>query len=163
VHSTPLLWPQDRWPLTLLVLALSAAHVLVARLVPPPKPANRADALALCRLALTLPPCLPIRLDGKWITLAFAVEGAILVWTGFRSMNRPPARWRLFPSRARRRPATDFLASTAISVQRAIRRLCRPDPLLRRSHLRRARTRLLGRPDELNALGVFAVASTYSR
>src|SRR5260370_29653031 len=32
-----MLWPQDRWPLTLLVLALSAAHVLVARLVPPPK------------------------------------------------------------------------------------------------------------------------------
>src|SRR2546426_724526 len=32
-----MLWPQDRWPLTLLVLALSAAHVLVSRLVPPPK------------------------------------------------------------------------------------------------------------------------------
>ena len=27
-----MLWPQDRWPLTLLVLALSAAHLVVARL-----------------------------------------------------------------------------------------------------------------------------------
>jgi uncharacterized membrane protein len=29
---------------------------------------------------------IPIRLDGKWMTFAFAVEGAILVWTGFRSV-----------------------------------------------------------------------------
>jgi uncharacterized membrane protein len=29
---------------------------------------------------------IPIRLDGKWITLAFAVEGAVLVLTGFRSI-----------------------------------------------------------------------------
>src|SRR5260370_8983890 len=28
---------------------------------------------------------IPLRLDGKWITLAFVVEGAVLVWTGFRS------------------------------------------------------------------------------
>src|SRR5216684_3055023 len=61
--------------------------------------------------------------------------------------DRPPARRWLFPSRARRRPATDFsFANSAISVQRAIRRLCRPDHLLWRCRLRRARTRLLCRP-----------------
>ncbi|HMI52423.1 MAG TPA: DUF2339 domain-containing protein, partial [Candidatus Saccharimonadales bacterium] len=29
-----LLWPQDRWPLTLFVIALGAAHVAIARLIP---------------------------------------------------------------------------------------------------------------------------------
>ena len=82
-----MLWPQDRWPLTLLVLALSAAHLFVARLVPPPKagesPLVRLLFAGLALIFATL--AIPIRLEGKWITLAFAVEGAILVWTGFRS------------------------------------------------------------------------------
>src|SRR5260370_830703 len=84
-----MLWPQDRWPLTLLVLALSAAHVVVSPLVPPPKTAESPLArLLFAGLALPFPTlAIPIRLDGKWITLAFAVEGAILVWTGFRSMT----------------------------------------------------------------------------
>ena len=38
-------------------------------------------------LALTFATlAIPLRLDGKWITVAFAVEGAILVWTGFRTL-----------------------------------------------------------------------------
>jgi uncharacterized membrane protein len=83
-----MLWPQDRWPLTLLVLALSAGQVFVARLVPPPKPGESPlTRLLFAGLALTFATlAIPIRLDGKWITLAFAVEGAILVWTGFRSL-----------------------------------------------------------------------------
>ena len=82
-----MLWPNDRWPLTLLVLALSAGQVLVARLVPPPKPGESPlPRLLFAGLALTFATlAIPIRLDGKWITLAFAVEGAILAWTGFRS------------------------------------------------------------------------------
>lgn len=84
-----MLWPKDRWPLTLLVLALSAAHVTVARLVPPPKagesPLTRYLFAGLALTFVTL--AIPIRLEGKWITLAFAVEGAILVWTGFRSLT----------------------------------------------------------------------------
>ncbi len=83
-----MLWPQDRWPLTLLVLALSAAHLFVARLVPPPKAGESPLVrLLFAGLALTFATlAIPIRLEGKWITLAFAVEGAVLVWTGFRSM-----------------------------------------------------------------------------
>src|SRR6266403_6327927 len=83
-----MLWPQHRWPLTLLVLALSAAHLTVAGLLP----AKKQGEIPLSRLlfgglALTFATlAIPIRLDGKWITLAFAVEGAILIWTGFRSM-----------------------------------------------------------------------------
>jgi uncharacterized membrane protein len=82
-----MLWPQDRWPLTLLALALSAAYVVLARLVPPPKSGEPPLARFLfAGLALTFATlAIPIRLDGKWITLAFSVEGAILVWTGFRS------------------------------------------------------------------------------
>ena len=84
-----MLWPQDRWPLTLLVLALSAGQILVARLVPPPKSGESPlTRLLFAGLALTFATlAIPIRLDGKWITLAFAIEGAILVWTGFRSMT----------------------------------------------------------------------------
>jgi uncharacterized membrane protein len=82
-----MLWPQDRWPLTLLALALSSAYVVIARLVPPPKSGEPPLARFLfAGLALTFATlAIPIRLDGKWITLAFSVEGAILVWTGFRS------------------------------------------------------------------------------
>ena len=85
-----LLWPDDKWPLTLLFVALAAAHVAVARLVP----AAKADQSGLARLlyaglALTyLTVAIPVRLEGKWITFSFAVEGAILVWTGFRAANQ---------------------------------------------------------------------------
>jgi uncharacterized membrane protein len=82
-----MLWPRDRWPLTLLALALSAGHVTVARVIPPPKSGESPLLRFLyAGLALTFATlAIPIRLDGKWITLAFAVEGAVLVWTGFRS------------------------------------------------------------------------------
>jgi len=84
-----MLWPQHRWPLTLLVLALSAAHLTVSGLLPTKKqgeiPLSR---LLFGGLALTFATlAIPIRLDGKWITLAFAVEGAILIWTGFRALH----------------------------------------------------------------------------
>jgi len=87
VAAYVMLWPQDRWPLTLLTLALSAGHVTVARAIPPPKPGETPRLrLLYAGLALTFATlAIPLRLDGKWITLAFAVEGAVLVWTGFRS------------------------------------------------------------------------------
>jgi len=82
-----MLWPQDRWPLTLFVIALGAAHVAIARLVP----VQQSKEFSLVRMlfggmALTFATlAIPIRLDGKWISLAFAIEGAVLAWTGFRS------------------------------------------------------------------------------
>jgi len=84
-----LLWPDDKWPLTLLFVALAAAHVAIARLLP----VRKTDESSLARLlyaglALTyLTLAIPIRLKGNWITLSFAVEGAILVWTGFRAAS----------------------------------------------------------------------------
>lgn len=83
-----LLWPQDRWPLTLLVLALGAAHIAVVRLAPLAEAAKEPLRLLFAGLALTFATlAIPIRLDGNWMTLAFAVESAVLCWTGFRSRN----------------------------------------------------------------------------
>jgi uncharacterized membrane protein len=84
-----MLWPQHRWPLTLLVLALSGAHVAVSGFLPAPKSSGPAvSRLLFGGLALTFATlAIPVRLDGKWITFGFAIEGALLIWTGFRSLN----------------------------------------------------------------------------
>ncbi len=156
-----MLWPQDRWPLTLLVLALSAAHVVVARLVPPPKTGESPlTRLLFAGLALTFATlAIPIRLDGKWITLAFAVEGAILVWTGFRSMTGhlraggyfllalAAARLLIFPLPARQFLFNERFAAYAVLI------ICFGVVV----YAAREHASSVG-PDELNALGVFAVA-----
>ncbi len=83
------LWPDDRWPLTLIFLALSAAHLLVASLLPE----SPAPAFALPRGLYTFLAvsfftfAIPIRLEHNAITLAFAIEGAALVWIGFRTLS----------------------------------------------------------------------------
>lgn len=82
-----MLWPQDRWPLTLFTLALAAVHLVVARVVPPEAESKSQRARFLfAGLALTFATlAIPFRLDGKWITVALAIEGAALVWSGFQS------------------------------------------------------------------------------
>ncbi|HLZ11342.1 MAG TPA: DUF2339 domain-containing protein [Candidatus Acidoferrum sp.] len=84
-----LFWPDDRWPFTLLVLALAAGHVAVARDVPDAK--EKAGSLArylFAGMGLTFATmAIPIRLNGKWITFCFAVEGAVLIWSGFRAAS----------------------------------------------------------------------------
>jgi uncharacterized membrane protein len=156
-----MLWPRDRWPLTLLVLALSAAHVLVARLVPPPKPGESPlTRLIFAGLALTFVTlAIPIRLDGKWITLAFAVEGAILVWTGFRSMTGllraggyfllalAAARLLIFPL-----PARQFLFNQRFAAYAVLIICFGVVVYAAREHA----SSVSG--EELGALGVFAVA-----
>jgi len=84
-----LLWPDDKWPLTLLFLALAGGHVAIARLLPAASETQSATArLLFAGLALTfLTLAIPIRLEGNWITLSFAVEGAILVYTGFQTSS----------------------------------------------------------------------------
>jgi uncharacterized membrane protein len=156
-----MLWPKDRWPLTLLVLALSAGQVLVARLVPPPKPGESPlTRLLFAGLALTFATlAIPIRLDGKWITLAFAVEGAILVWTGFRSMARylraggyfllalAAIRLLIFPL-----PAAQFLFNERFAAY-AVLIVCFGVVLYA---AREQSSNVSG--EERNALGIFAVA-----
>jgi uncharacterized membrane protein len=156
-----MLWPQDRWPLTLLVLALSAVHLFVARLVPPPQVGESPLVrLLFAGLALTFATlAIPIRLEGKWITLAFAVEGAVLVWTGFRSMTGflraggyfllalAAVRLLIFPL-----PAPQFLFNERFAAY-AVLILCFSVVV----YAAREHQSSVGR-DELNTLGVFAVA-----
>jgi uncharacterized membrane protein len=84
-----MLWPQYRWGLTASYLALAALHLIVVRALPEPKP-GASDAtlhvrwlfagLALVCVSLAI----PARLDNHWLTIAWAVEGALLVWGGAR-------------------------------------------------------------------------------
>jgi uncharacterized membrane protein len=159
-----MLWPQERWPLTLLVLALSAAHVIVARLVPPPKSGESPlTRLLFAGLALTLATlAIPIRLEGKWITLAFAVEGAVLVWTGFRSMTGflriggyfllalSAVRLLIFPLSAPQFLFNERFAAYVVLIA------CFGMVL----YAAREHESSVGR-DEFNALGVFAVAINF--
>ncbi|HEY2823323.1 MAG TPA: DUF2339 domain-containing protein [Candidatus Acidoferrum sp.] len=83
-----MLWPGYRWPLTLAVLLLSALHLGIARFVRSDKPGEWSPSQQLLAgLALTFVTiAIPIRLDGKWITLALAVEAALLIRMGYRSL-----------------------------------------------------------------------------
>jgi len=84
-----MLWPDHRWPLTTAVLALGVAHLLVARAIGPREGAATRVRLVFAGLALTFATiAIPVRLEGMWITLAWAVEGAVLVWTGLRVRMR---------------------------------------------------------------------------
>jgi uncharacterized membrane protein len=81
-----MLWPEHRWILTIAVLALAAFHLLLLRALPASKPGERnALAMLFAGIALTFATlAIPIRLDGKWITMAWAIEGAVLIWSGLR-------------------------------------------------------------------------------
>lgn len=81
-----MLWPEFRWGLTFAVLGLAAAHLLAERALPrKDTAANRLARTLYAGLALTFATlAIPIRLEGKWITIAFSVEGALLIWSGLR-------------------------------------------------------------------------------
>jgi uncharacterized membrane protein len=78
-----LLWPEHRWALTLAALGLSAFHLVLARAMPA-RAVESPARLLYAGLALTFATLvIPIRLDGHWITLAWAVEAGVLAWSGF--------------------------------------------------------------------------------
>jgi uncharacterized membrane protein len=81
-----LLWPAYRWGLTIAVLALAAVHIGIERAIPQKAGTQqRLARILFAGLALTFVTlAIPIRLDGKWITMAWAVEGAVLAWSGLR-------------------------------------------------------------------------------
>jgi uncharacterized membrane protein len=89
-----MLWPQDRWALTFAVLLLAAAHLGAERLLPEKRGGEvRVARILYAGLALTFVTlAIPIRLDGKWITIAWAVEGAVVIWSGLR-VRFAPMRW----------------------------------------------------------------------
>ena len=83
-----MLWPQNRWGLTAAFLIVAAAHLAVLRMLPEPGKKTRDTpgvrwlfaGLALACISLAI----PARLDGQWLTIAWAVEGVVLVWAGAR-------------------------------------------------------------------------------
>jgi uncharacterized membrane protein len=81
-----MLWPQNRWALTVAVLLLAAAHLVAERLLPEKRGGElRVARILYAGLALTFVTlAIAIRLDGRWITIAWAVEGAVLIWSGLR-------------------------------------------------------------------------------
>lgn len=82
-----MLWPEYKWVLTIAVLLLAAAHLTAERLLPRiDSSGNRlARTLYLCTALIFETLAIPIRLEGKWITIAFAAEGLALVWNGLRA------------------------------------------------------------------------------
>jgi uncharacterized membrane protein len=81
-----MLWPDNRWALTVAVLALAAAHLAAERMLPEKRGTNvRVARILYAGLALTFVTlAIPIRLDGRWITIAWALQGAVLIWGGLR-------------------------------------------------------------------------------
>ncbi len=80
-------WPDNRWALTVAVLALAAVHLAAERMLPEkPGTGLRLARILYAGLALTFVTlAIPIRLDGRWITIAWAVQGAVLIWSGLRA------------------------------------------------------------------------------
>ena len=81
-----MLWPEHRWALTLAMLALAAAHLAAERALPQKTTSGALVARVLfAGLALTFVTLtIPVRLEGRWITIGWAIEGAILIWSGLR-------------------------------------------------------------------------------
>ena len=84
-----MLFSSHRWLLTIDVVALSLAYLAVARLAPAPPSGQLSARVLYAGLALTLVTlAIPIRLAGAWITIGWAIEGAVLIWSGFTSNSR---------------------------------------------------------------------------
>jgi len=81
-----LLYPQHRWTLSCMLLVLAALHLVVVRRLPTSQANPSLVRMLFGGLALTFVTLvIPVQLDGKWMTMAWAIEGAILIWVGFRT------------------------------------------------------------------------------
>jgi uncharacterized membrane protein len=93
IAMVSLLYDDHRWAATFATLLLAAVHLVLLRLLPAAPSAGdvadqtgRMTQLLFAGLALTFVTiAIPVRLDGNWITLAFSVEAAVLMWSGFRT------------------------------------------------------------------------------
>jgi uncharacterized membrane protein len=78
-----LLRPEHRWVLVALFLIVAAAHLAERRVLPDQSPTLHRVLGALALLCATL--AIPARLDHQWLTMAWAIEGAAVVWAGART------------------------------------------------------------------------------
>lgn len=85
-----MLWSDYRWPLAGALAVLAAAHAGVSRTLwsPAPQPPSAASLL-YGGLAVTFATLIvPVLLRGQWMIIAWAVEGAVLVGSGFYARLR---------------------------------------------------------------------------
>ncbi len=78
-----LLYDLHRPYLTLALLLISTAYLGMMRLAPPSP--SRLPFAAIALTAATL--AIPVQLEGEWIAIAWAIEGAALAGSGFRASN----------------------------------------------------------------------------
>jgi uncharacterized membrane protein len=81
-----MLWPGHRWNLTFALVALAATHFAAAEMVARRTTgAARAAKLVYTGLAVAfLTLAVPSAFDDEWMTIAWAVEGALVIWSGLR-------------------------------------------------------------------------------
>jgi uncharacterized membrane protein len=81
-----LLYAEHRWTLSCMLLLLAALHLVVVRRLPASEASPSLVRMLFGGLALTFVTLvIPVQLDGKWMTMAWAIEGAILIWVGVRA------------------------------------------------------------------------------
>jgi uncharacterized membrane protein len=79
-----LLWPGHRWALAASTLALAVFYLASARAVSSSGAGTPHARMLFAGLSLTcVTLAIPMALDGSAITIAWSVEAAVLVWTGF--------------------------------------------------------------------------------
>ena len=84
-----ILFTDHRWLLTIDVVALAAVYLALASFSPRPATEQPTARILYAGLALTLVTlAIPIRLAGAWITIGWALEGAVLMWSGFSTNTR---------------------------------------------------------------------------
>ena len=85
------LWSSNPSGLALALLILGAAHLAVALMLPKSgSQSRRAARILYGGLALTFATiAIPAWFNGEWITIAFAIEAAALIWGGLRIDSRP--------------------------------------------------------------------------
>jgi uncharacterized membrane protein len=84
-----MLFANARWILTADVLVLAIVYLALARLSPLPDAGRPLARVLYAGLALTLVTlAIPIQLAGAWITIGWAIEGAVLIWSGFSTNTR---------------------------------------------------------------------------
>jgi uncharacterized membrane protein len=81
-----MLWPGHRWNLTFALVALAATHFAAAEVVARRTTGvARAAKLVYTGLAVAfLTLAVPSAFDDEWMTIAWAVEGALVIWSGLR-------------------------------------------------------------------------------
>ncbi|HKV98300.1 MAG TPA: DUF2339 domain-containing protein [Vicinamibacterales bacterium] len=77
-----MMWPDQRWLLTVCTLGLAAFHLIVVQAVPDDQPIPRVVIGGIALTLITI--ALPMRLSIRSTVIAWAVEAAVLMWTGFR-------------------------------------------------------------------------------